>query len=123
MLHYANAGHPAPLLLTREGEMRRLDAHSSPMIGVVPELGRAGGAGRTGARVTLPAGALLLLYTDGLTDVAGEDADERSDLLERTLAAAPAGASAEEVLDLLLAACEPVPLRDDVAVLAVRLTG
>jgi PAS domain S-box-containing protein len=123
VLHYANAGHPAPLLLTREGELRRLDQHLSPMIGVVPTLGRVDADGRTEATLTVPAGALLLLYTDGLTDVAGEDADERVDLLERTLREIPADSPAEAVVDRVLAVCEPAHLRDDVAVLAVRLEG
>ncbi|MFR9803986.1 SpoIIE family protein phosphatase [Pseudonocardia sp. RS010] len=123
LLRYANAGHPAPLLLTREGELRRLDEHLSPMIGVVPTLGRAGQEGRTEATLTVPAGALLLLYTDGLTDIAGEDADERAELLERTLREVPAGSPAEDVVDRVLAACEPDHLRDDIAVLAVRLEG
>ncbi|MFC5948270.1 SpoIIE family protein phosphatase [Pseudonocardia lutea] len=123
VLHYANAGHPAPLLLTREGELRRLDGHLSPMIGVVPTLGRAGGEGRTEATLTVPAGALLLLYTDGLTDIAGEDADERAELLERTLREVPADSPAEAVVDRVLAVCEPAHLRDDIAVLAVRLEG
>jgi serine phosphatase RsbU (regulator of sigma subunit) len=123
VLHYANAGHPAPLLLTREGELRRLDGHLSPMIGVVPTLGRAGGEGRTEATLTVPAGALLLLYTDGLTDIAGEDADERAELLARTLREVPADSPAEAVVDRVLAVCEPAHLRDDIAVLAVRLEG
>ncbi|WP_433506437.1 SpoIIE family protein phosphatase [Pseudonocardia halophobica] len=121
VLHYANAGHPAPLLLTREGELRRLDEHLSPMIGVVPTLGRAGEEGRTEATLTVPAGGLLLLYTDGLTDIAGEDADERAELLERTLREIPADSSAEAVVDQVLAVCEPRHVRDDIAVLAVRL--
>ncbi|MEU7813327.1 SpoIIE family protein phosphatase [Pseudonocardia sp. NPDC049154] len=121
VLRYANAGHPAPLLLTPEGELRRLDEHLSPMIGVVPTLGRVGEEGRTEATLTVPAGALLLLYTDGLTDIAGEDADERADLLERTLREIPADSPAEAVVDQVLAACEPHHVRDDIAVLAVRL--
>jgi serine phosphatase RsbU (regulator of sigma subunit) len=94
-----------------------------PVVGVVPPLGRAVAEGRTEATLTVPAGALLLLYTDGLTDIAGEDAEERADLLERTLREVPADSAAEAVVDRVLAACEPDHLRDDIAVLAVRLEG
>jgi serine phosphatase RsbU (regulator of sigma subunit) len=66
-------------------------------------------------------GSTLLLYTDGLTDVAGEDADERTELLERTVAGLPAGSPAEAVADRVLEVCIPDELRDDVALLAVRL--
>jgi hypothetical protein len=119
-LHYANAGHPTPLLLDENGVLRRLDAHHSPMIGVVPA---AGGPGRGAASVCCPPRSLLLLYTDGLTDVAGDDADARTAALERTVAAVPPGSDAETVVDTVLAACLPEPLRDDVALLAVRLTS
>jgi GAF domain-containing protein len=118
-LHYANAGHPTPLLLTPHGELVRLDGHHSPMIGVVPIAD--GAPGRGAATVRCPPGSFLLLYTDGLTDVAGHDADVRTDLLERTVAAVPPGSEAATVVDDVLAACLPEPLRDDVALLAVRL--
>jgi len=117
-LHYANAGHPTPLLLMN-GDLVRLDGHHSPMIGVMPIPG--GALGRGAASVRCPPGSLLLLYTDGLTDVAGHDAEARTALLERTVAAVPPGSDAETVVDDVLAACLPDPLRDDVALLAVRL--
>jgi serine phosphatase RsbU (regulator of sigma subunit) len=117
VLRYANAGHPAPLLLTPDAGLVRLDAHHSPMIGVIPP----GTASRGAAQVRCAPGSVLLLYTDGLTDVAGDDADERTALLERTLAAVPAGASAEAVVEAVLTACMPEHLGDDVALLAVRL--
>src|SRR5918997_1235116 len=85
LLRYANAGHPTPLLLTPASELVRLDGHRSPMIGVIPPHGN----GRGEAEISCPPGSLVLLYTDGLTDVAGYDADERTALLERTVAAAP----------------------------------
>jgi PAS domain S-box-containing protein len=117
VLRYANAGHPSPLMLTPSAELVRLDGHHSPMIGVFPP----GGSGRGEAEVRCPPGSLLLLYTDGLTDVAGYDADERTALVERTLAAVAPGASAQTVVDAVLAACVPEHVRDDVALLVVRL--
>jgi PAS domain S-box-containing protein len=117
LLRYANAGHPTPLLLTPTGEMLPLDGHRSPMIGVIPP----GGPRRGAAEVRCAPGSILLLYTDGLTDMAGHDADERTALLERTLAAVPAGSTAETVVEAVLGACLPAHLTDDVALLAVRL--
>jgi PAS domain S-box-containing protein len=120
LLRYANAGHPAPLLLGPHGKLVRLDEHTSPMIGAVRSLGRAAGSGRTEAVLRCRPGSILLLYTDGLTDIAGEDADERTELLERTLAAMPPGSDPEAVVEQVLVACSPHRLRDDVALLAVR---
>ncbi len=51
----------------------------------------------------------------------GYDGDARTALLERTVAAVPPASDAETVVDDVLAACLPDPLRDDVALLAVRL--
>ena len=67
------------------------------MIGVLPAAGSAPDRGAAGVRC--PPGSLLLLYTDGLTDVAGDDADVRTALLERTVAAVPPGSDAETVVE------------------------
>jgi serine phosphatase RsbU (regulator of sigma subunit) len=91
------------------------------MIGAVRSLGRRAGPGRSEAVRRCPPGTLLLLYTDGLTDVVGEDADERTALLERTVAELPPDAPADDVVERVLETCSPRRLRDDVALLAVRL--
>ncbi|GAA3222680.1 hypothetical protein GCM10017691_09000 [Pseudonocardia petroleophila] len=123
VVRYANAGHPAPLVLDPDGSLRRLDEQRSPMIGAVPMFGRSSGRVRAEAELTCPPGSVLLLYTDGLTDMVGHDADERTDLLERTVHAQRPGVEAEELVDGVLAACAPTRLSDDVALLAVRLTA
>ncbi|TCK26091.1 PAS domain S-box-containing protein [Pseudonocardia endophytica] len=122
-LSYANAGHPAPLLREPDGTIGRLDAHHSPMLGAVPEFGVASGARRDEVAVTCAPGSLLVFYTDGLTDIAGEDADERAELIERTVAAMDADASPEDVVERTLEVCLPEQLGDDVALLAIRLTA
>ena len=93
------------------------------MIGAVPGFGRRTGPGRTEAELLCAPGSTLLLYTDGITDIAGEDADARTELLEQTVAGMPAGADAESVVEAVRTACVPAELRDDVALLAVRLSG
>jgi len=66
---------------------------------------------------------VLVLYTDGLTDIAGEDADQRTELLERTVAELPPGVSAQTVVEQVIRICAPARRRDDVAMLAVRLSS
>ena len=122
LIRYANAGHPAPLVLPRDGELLRLDEQRSPMIGAVRDMGRARRA-TPRPRSAVRRAACLLLYTDGFTDIAGEDADERTDLLERTVAALPPGVSAEEAVERVVAVCLPAELRDDVALLVVGSTA
>ncbi|WP_143517084.1 SpoIIE family protein phosphatase [Pseudonocardia sp. MH-G8] len=123
LLRYANAGHPAPLVLLPDGTLARLDENRSPMIGAVRSFGRRTGPGRAEAELRCPPGTLLLLYTDGLTDIAGEDADARADLLESTVTGLPADIAADALVERVLAACSPIRPRDDVALLAVRLDG
>ncbi len=93
------------------------------MIGAVPTFGSSDGPGRAEAGLSCPPGSVLLLYTDGLTDMAGEDADERTALLERTLAEMRPGTDAATVVERVLAECAPRRLRDDVALLAIRVEG
>ena len=93
------------------------------MIGAVPGLGRREGPGRTEAAVRCAPGSVLVLYTDGLTDIAGEDPDERIELLERTVAGLPPGVAAETVTEEVIRVCAPSRLRDDVALLALRLAS
>jgi PAS domain S-box-containing protein len=115
LLRYANAGHPTPLLRLPGGATRFLDGHLSPLIGAVEAQGRAS------AVEFCPPGSLLLLYTDGLTDVPGFDAAERAELIRKTLAATADDLDVEQVCDRLLDAMATPRLRDDVALLAVRI--
>ncbi|MBW0102499.1 GAF domain-containing SpoIIE family protein phosphatase, partial [Pseudonocardia sp. KRD291] len=123
ILRYSNAGHPPPLLRRPDGELVRLDGHSSPMLGAVPEFGVASGPRREEATVTCEPGSLLVFYTDGLTDIIGEDADERTLLIEQTVAGLPRDADPETVVERTLEVCLPDQLGDDIALLAIRLMG
>jgi PAS domain S-box-containing protein len=121
LLRYSNAGHPPPLLLGPDGTLLRLDANHSPMIGAVPDFGRREGPGRTEATVRCAPGSVLVLYTDGLTDIAGEDADERTALLEATIGGLAPGVDVETVAEEVIRVCAPSRMRDDVALLALRV--
>lgn len=76
-LHYANAGHLPPLLRAEDGTVRTLESGDLPL-GVLndpPEL----------RLVALPAGATLVLYTDGLTEFDRETLTNQ-ERLERAVA-------------------------------------
>jgi GAF domain-containing protein/anti-sigma regulatory factor (Ser/Thr protein kinase) len=61
-LVYSSAGHPPPILVHADGTTRKLDDGHTIALGVRPDWPRPE------ARVTLPARATLLLYTDGLVE-------------------------------------------------------
>ena len=62
-LQYVNAGHNDPLLLAADNSVQRLK-HGTVMLGIMEELPQL----RVG-EVEIPPHSLLLLYTDGLTEV------------------------------------------------------
>jgi len=117
-LAYSNAGHPPPLLRRPGGPPEFLDANLSPLLGAVA------GLGRTEARVSCPSGSLLLLYTDGLTDLPGENADQRQERLYEVVAGMGDDADVEDLCDRVLAELVPSGSPyDDVALLAVSVEG
>ncbi|MFF3847179.1 SpoIIE family protein phosphatase [Streptomyces sp. NPDC002328] len=114
-LRWTSAGHPPPLLLTRDGQAQYLEAGQGVVLGVPPGTGGS----RPSAARSLPPGSTLLLYTDGLIEIPGSDLDTGLARLRRH-----ALALAHEPLDTL---CDQLPARmppgstDDVALLALRL--
>jgi PAS domain S-box-containing protein len=116
-LHWAQAGHPAPLLF-RNGTGRVLD----PPDGVL--LGATSGAQYAQATEQLAAGDLLLLHTDGLVPRRTPDGTGRPTGAERLLAMAQAFAEATSAQDCLRLVAEEFggPDReDDACVLIARL--
>ena len=69
-LDYVNAGHNDPLLLPDAGPAQRLK-HGTVMLGIMEELPML----RVG-QVRVPPRSLLLLYTDGLTEVFDAEGNE-----------------------------------------------
>ncbi len=120
---WANAGHPAPLLVRAEGDrVERLKGDAevrAPAMGIDDDETYPTNQGK------LAVGDRLVLYTDGLyemLDAAGEEFGE-----ERLIAAADAGRTGElgTMLDGVLAAVEAyagtVDLSDDVCLVGVEV--
>ncbi|MGW1916119.1 SpoIIE family protein phosphatase [Streptomyces sp. NPDC002076] len=111
-LSWTNAGHPPPLLVTRDGLADYLtDGH-----GLL--LGTGLHTPRPDATVPLPPGCTLVLYTDGLVEVPGRPLDDGLNRL-RQHAAALAHRPLPSFTDRLLRRIQP-PGHDDVALLALR---
>jgi serine phosphatase RsbU (regulator of sigma subunit) len=107
----ANAGHPAPLLLSGDGS-----SFVEMPIGV--PLG-AGTGPYQSVTVTMPRGSTLLAYTDGLVERRGEDIDQGLRRLART-AVQVAAQPLDQVIVDVLAAAGAADSSDDIAVLALR---
>jgi hypothetical protein len=108
----ASAGHP-PAVLVDAGGARLVTGALGPPLGV-------GVDDRGTERHRLPAGARLLLYTDGLVERRDERLDHSLEALRQV--AAGAGPSLEAMCDRVLEALAPDgdSWPDDVALLAVR---
>ncbi|RZS87563.1 PAS domain S-box-containing protein [Motilibacter rhizosphaerae] len=114
-LEYANAGHLPPMVLQPDGTVRRLSGAWSVLIGAPGE-----GARQT-ATEQLEPGSTLVLVTDGLVEVRGQDLEDGLQRLEDCLRSLVGAPDAQAVLDGLLAGVRPDAADDDIAVLVVRL--
>jgi serine phosphatase RsbU (regulator of sigma subunit)/anti-sigma regulatory factor (Ser/Thr protein kinase) len=113
-LRLANAGHVPPVLQLPDGETRLLDLPSGAPIGV-------GGVPFETVSVPVEDGSRLLLCTDGLVEVRGEDIGLGLAALTENLSRP--GAPLEASCDALIRALNAVGRRDDVALLMARLDG
>ncbi len=116
------AGHPAPRIRRASGAVETLGA-GGPLLGVLPDARFSAGTAR------LEPGDALVLFSDGLTEALRADGAEwGEDGLDLALAAGP-DASADALLERLVAASDafagPDALgpRDDLTAIAVRRTG
>jgi CheY-like chemotaxis protein len=105
----ANAGHPPPLLC-HDGRTEYL-RHRSALLGLHSER-------PPDTELTIPPGATLVLFTDGLVERRRENIDVGLDALAR--AAERVEPDLDEFCDRLLAEVGPAKPDDDIAVLALR---
>ncbi|MET8078606.1 SpoIIE family protein phosphatase [Streptomyces sp. NPDC005303] len=115
-LHIANAGHIPPVIVRAgDGRSELLDLPTGAPIGV-------GGVPFEAVRVRVEPGDRLLMCTDGLVEVRGEDIGVG--LATLTESAAHPAASMDDACDAIIRALNPRGGRkDDVALLMARLNG
>ncbi|MFG1945840.1 PP2C family protein-serine/threonine phosphatase [Nonomuraea sp. NPDC048826] len=111
-LRWSQAGHPPPLH-ARAGRTVELDRPDGPLLGAVPT------AAYGTAAVTIEAGDLLLLYTDGLVERRDKTLREGLDPVIETLDRTSAEGSRQPVADVITQLPEANP-HDDTCVLAAR---
>lgn len=118
-LAYCNAGHPAPMLLRADGRTELLEAGGT-LVGM--------GLGHTyeGGRLDVGDGDLLLVYTDGVSELenlAGKQFGE--DMLWESFSEC-VGRAPREVLDLIVgrlqAHADGRPPDDDISIICVRFS-
>ncbi len=117
-LTIALAGHPPPLLISPRGEVEQV-GNSGTILGVVDPLNISE------SELTLGAGETLLLYTDGVIEAGRPDRLLGEEGLLELCRAAPGLTLAEFLEHIERAAldCAQGRLRDDIALLALRIDG
>lgn len=110
-IEVANAGHPPPLVVHRDGTMSEPPT-CRPLLGV--DLGTA-----RSDRLVLAPGDLMLMYTDGLIERRGVSIDDSLDQLRTIVTQLAGDGSLVRWIDDLLAAV-PGTMDDDLTVVAVR---
>lgn len=110
---WSNAGHPAPLLVGPDGEPRPLAGAVDHVLGVAPDRARREQV------VDVPAGSVLLLHTDGLSE-RRNDPDDRAAPALLDLVRAGAGLALPELCDHLIRG-STADTGDDIVVLALRV--
>ncbi|MCW2621009.1 MAG: Sensor phosphatase [Frankiales bacterium] len=112
-LRWSNAGHPPPLLVSRDGQVTLLAAEPDLLLGLDADTPRGT------HEVVLYPGDTVLLYTDGLIERRGASLDDGFAWLTGA-AEGLAGGDLEEACDGLLATVAP-GVEDDIALLALRV--
>ena len=110
-LQVINAGHPPPVLLAADGQIELLEHPSTLILGV-------GGGQRAVRSAEFRRGDRLLLYTDGLVERRGEDADSALARLITALQTPPTG-DPEDWLSTVVEELRDPTRDDDVAALLV----
>ncbi|MEO8134617.1 MAG: SpoIIE family protein phosphatase [Betaproteobacteria bacterium] len=120
-LHYCNAGHNIPFLVTASGDCRRVSGARGLVLGAV-----RGFAYRSAAHA-LSAGDCLFCYTDGITEAENGNGEFFDELRLEAILRRTAGASARDIVAATIAGvgefAGQAPQSDDIAALAVRLVG
>ncbi|MFJ4092205.1 SpoIIE family protein phosphatase [Kitasatospora sp. NPDC089913] len=109
---FANAGHLPPVLLSPGESARMLDVPPGLPLGV-------GGEPFEEVELTLPDGAVLGLYTDGLVESRKHQLDEGLKAFRTALSAD--GKSLEDLCDHVLGELNPHHGEDDIALLMARV--
>jgi PAS domain S-box-containing protein len=115
-IRLANGGHPPPVVVRADGSLETSGAGSGPLVGAHTDARFEEGA------LHLDVGDMLVMYTDGVTEIRTTDPALGERELHATLAAY-AGASSATVVEAVerrAVELQPGPPRDDIAVIAIR---
>jgi|GEM_PF-86419 len=121
LLRYSSAGHNPPLLVQPDGSTSFLKTPGAPPVGVLLSVDFPT------EETVLPAGVVLLLYTDGVTEASTRTHDlYGEERLENAATAAGKNATCQQVVTSVLSGIrffvDGAPASDDITLLAIQRT-
>lgn len=116
LLRYSNAGHLPPILKRADGSVLSVAGGGSAVLGAPITIEHTEG------EQAVESGDLLVLFTDGLVEVPGGSLDDGLARLGETVEHQPV-TDADAMCERVLSGIDRDALRDDVALLAVRITA
>ena len=116
-MRWSSAGHPAPVVIGPDGGLAPPDAWGGELL-----LGVDAGAARSETVTPLAAGSTVLLFTDGLVERRAADLDAGMARL-RAAVADLGSLPLQDLCDELVQRLVDGRPEDDVALVAIRLTG
>lgn len=113
-MHWSNAGHPPPALLTAEGTAKLLASEAEPLVGFRP-------LSRSDHTIELDEGSFVVFYTDGLMERREHKTVTTDDDSLVHVLSGMHDLSAEELCDHILSSYGTSSFEDDVVLTVVRL--
>jgi serine phosphatase RsbU (regulator of sigma subunit) len=113
-----NAGHPAPFLMSPDGQTLEAIAPTGPVVGMIAE------AIYGERELVLEAGATLVVVSDGVTEAVDADGDEFGDArlagVLRAAAHEPPAVLCQQIIDAVRRHRGIGAVQDDLTVLVIR---
>ncbi len=117
-LAYANAGHCPPFIRSADGEVTALPVQTNIALGVLHD------ATFPAQATTLPVGATLLMFTDGITEAMNASGEPFREARAKAVFSSNGAASAHEATTAIVSAVEAfagqIPQSDDLTLLCLR---
>jgi phosphoserine phosphatase RsbU/P len=114
---YANAGHNPPLLLRPGRDMEFLERPGGPVLGILDD------GAFSMSRIVLSPGAMLILYSDGVTEAFNVEDEAFSDKRLCQAMSSAGDKSAKEAAEMLLhgidSFCAGAPQADDITIVTL----
>jgi sigma-B regulation protein RsbU (phosphoserine phosphatase) len=116
-ISFTNAGHDPPMLISKDNEIRKLTS-GGPVIGFIENIVYLE------EKITLNAGDVLVVYTDGITEAMNEDEEEFGEERLQELLLELRTRSASEIISVIIDNVTEhsgeVPQSDDITMIVVR---